>query len=219
MIVLLTSYLFCYSQDATYYVGKGKIYQLQLWNVDAIVYFANFNSTYETVYGEQITSNKICIYNSSNVQNYTSSYGDYIEIHHSQEFSASQLYTHTRNMLFFVTGYGICAFTLKNKTLSLVKFYDDTLISVLDDNFICGDDFSIFVRDGNRMPPSHLEPSFWILNNGYIKYYSNVSSIASSVNAVKMDDVKGKQYNIGGVETNNPKNDVYIQDGKKYIIK
>ena len=114
--------------------------------------------------------------------------------------------------------YGLCAFTIKGRALYLIRVVDDTIISVIDDNFSEGSDFSIYVTDIN-ISRYDYEPSFYILNNGYLKYYENISSSASSINAVRMEDANGRKYNIGGLEVDNPRSEIYIQDGKKIIKK
>lgn len=58
-----------------------------------------------------------------------------------------------------------------------------------------------------------------ILNNGYLKYYDSISSSASSINAVRMEEKNGRKYNISGVEVDNPRSEIYIRDGKKFIAK
>ncbi len=214
---LFINTLCSYSQNSTYYVGNGKMYYFN-WGDLSLVYVANYSASYETTYGEHITAEKICVFEGSNIGYYTSSHGDYIEIQHAQYASALD-YCISRNMLFYVYGYGICAFTKKNNTLCLIKFYEDTVISVIDSNFSEGSDFSIFVKDVSQKN-NRLEPFFWILNNGYLKYYSNVSNYASSIKkGINKDSSSSRMYNMNGFEIETPKHEVFIQDGKKKIIK
>lgn len=218
MTIILVGCLYCYSQTSTNYVGKGKMYQLQGSDGDVFFYCANYYSTNETLYGEHITSNNICIFKYPNVQNYTSSHGNYIEIQHSQLLAGASRYSFSKGMLFYSRNYGLCAFTIKNNKLCLIKFYDDTIISVLDNNFSEASDFSIYVKDNNKLYYDY-EPSFYILNNGYLKYYANISSSVSSINAVRMEEANDRKFNISGVEIDNPRNEIYIQSGKKFIAK
>ena len=216
---LFINTLCSYSQNGTYYVDKGKMYYFN-WSDYNLVYVANYSASYETTYGEHITAEKICIFENSNIESYTSSHGEYVEIEHAQYGGTNAFdYCVSRNMLFYVTGYGICAFTKKNNTLSLIKFYDDKIISVIDNNFSEGSDFSILVKDMSR-PNNVKEPSFWILNNGYLKYYSNVSNYASSINnSIKKDSNSSRIYNMNGIEIETPRHEIFIQNGKKKTIK
>lgn len=220
LMIMFACNMFCYSQTSTSYVGKGKLYQLQDFDTGTFVYCANYTYTNETLYGEHITSNNICVYQHPNTHNYSSSYGNYVEVQHSQCLTGSHLYSFSKGMLFYASGYGICAFTIRNNQLCLIKFYEDTLISVLDNNFSEGSDFSIYVVDNNTTYGSRqIQPSFYILNNGYLKYYESISSSVSSISAVRMEKTNGRKYNISGVEVDNPRNEIYIQDGKKIIKK
>ena len=218
LVVMFVCNLFCYSQTSTNYVGKGKLYQLQAFSDETFIYCANYNSTNETLYGEHITSNNICVFNNPNTTNYSSSHGDYVEIQHSQLEAGTHRYHFSKGMLFKAKNYGLCAFTIKGRALYLIRVVDDTIISVIDDNFSEGSDFSIYVKDIN-ISRYDYEPSFYILNNGYLKYYENISSSASSINAVRMEEKNGRKYNISGVEVDNPRSEIYIRDGKKFIAK
>lgn len=218
LMIMFACNMFCYSQTSTSYVGKGKLYQLQAFSDETFIYCANYNSTNETLYGEHITSNNICVFNNPNTTNYSSSHGDYVEIQHSQLEAGTRRYHFSKGMLFMAKNYGLCAFTIKGRALYLIRVVDDTIISVIDDNFSEGSDFSIYVTDIN-ISRYDYEPSFYILNNGYLKYYESISSSASSINAVRMEDANGRKYNISGVEVDNPMNEIYIQDGKKIIKK
>lgn len=218
LVVMFVCNLFCYSQTSTNYVGKGKLYQLQAFSDETFIYCANYNSTNETLYGEHITSNNICVFNNPNTTNYSSSHGDYVEIQHSQLEAGTNRYHFSKGMLFMAKNYGLCAFTIKGRALYLIRVVDDTIISVIDDNFSEGSDFSIYVKDINTLRYDY-EPSFYILNNGYLKYYESISSSVSSISAVRMEKTNGRKYNISGVEVDNPRNEIYIQDGKKIIKK
>lgn len=218
LVVMFVCNLFCYSQTSTNYVGKGKLYQLQAFSDETFIYCANYNSTNETLYGEHITSNNICVFNNPNTTNYSSSHGDYVEIQHSQLEAGTRRYHFSKGMLFMAKNYGLCAFTIKGRALYLIRVVDDTIISVIDDNFSEGSDFSIYVKDIN-ISRYDYEPSFYILNNGYLKYYESISSSVSSISAVRMEKTNGRKYNISGVEVDNPRSEIYIQDGKKIIKK
>lgn len=218
LMIMFACNMFCYSQTSTSYVGKGKLYQLQAFSDETFIYCANYNSTNETLYGEHITSNNICVFNNPNTTNYSSSHGDYVEIQHSQLEAGTHRYHFSKGMLFMAKNYGLCAFTIKGRALYLIRVVDDTIISVLDNNFSESSDFSIYVRDQN-ISSYVYEPSFYILNNGYLKYYDSISSSASSINAVRMEEKNGRKYNISGVEVDNPRSEIYIRDGKKFIAK
>lgn len=218
LVVMFVCNLFCYSQTSTNYVGKGKLYQLQAFSDETFIYCANYNSTNETLYGEHITSNNICVFNNPNTTNYSSSHGYYVEIQHSQLEAGTNRYHFSKGMLFMAKNYGLCAFTIKGRALYLIRVVDDTIISVIDDNFSEGSDFSIYVKDINTLRYDY-EPSFYILNNGYLKYYESISSSVSSISAVRMEKTNGRKYNISGVEVDNPRSEIYIQDGKKIIKK
>ena len=93
-------------------------------------------------------------------------------------------------------------------------------MSVFDSNFYEGSDFSILVIDNSALPASRrYEPSFWIINNGYVKVYNDVSGNVSSVSSVRIEKNNSKMYNTGGLEIEKTKNEIYIQDGKKIIAK
>lgn len=217
-MIMFACNMFCYSQTSTSYVGKGKLYQLQAPSDETFIYCANYNSTNETLYGEHITSNNICVFEYPNNQNYSSTHGDYIEIQHSQKAAGTNRYIFSKGMLFMAKGYGLCAFTIKEKTLYLIRVEDDTVLSVLDDNFNEGSDFSIFVEDDNTNGYKY-EPDIYILNNGYLKFYVGIPTSLNSINTVRSEEVNDKLYNIGGVEVDNPRSEIYIQGGKKIIKK
>lgn len=218
MLIMFACNVFCYSQTNTSYVGKGKLYKLQDYDSDSFVYCANYSYTNETLYGEHITSNNICVYKHPNTHNYSSAHGSYVEVQHSQCLAGSHLHSFSKGMLFYVYGYGICAFTIKNKQLCLIKFYEDILISILDNNFTEGSDFSIYVIDNNTTS-RQIQPSFYILNNGYLKYYKNISSSTTSIYSVNMQETNSEKYNVSGLVVDDPKSEIYIQDGKKFIAK
>lgn len=150
---------------------------------------------------------------------YTSTHGSYLEVQTSQYLAGARCFSNSQNIVFYVYGYGICAFTKKGKTLCLVNVKSDAVVSVFDSNFHEGDDFSIFVKDNSIPGQSRYEPSFWIINNGYVKVYNDVSSYVSSVSSVRAEENNSKMYNTGGLEIEKPKNEIYIQDGKKIIAK
>ncbi len=219
-ISLFICNLYCFSQTSTNFVGEGKLYKLQGDSGEDYIYCANYSSTQETLYGEHIKSDLICVFNNSETRDYSSSHGNYIEIQHAQYLAGAHKFANSTGMLFYASKYGICAFTVKEKKLSLIKFIDDTLISVLDNNFSEGSDFSIYVVDKNTTQRT-LEPSFYILNNGYLTYYNNISSSVSSVQTSKarINNSDGRKINLQGIEIDNPKNEIYIQDGNKFVAK
>ena len=220
LAVLFVSNLLCYSQNLTQYLGKGKLYQTSSW--ENIMCYATFSYVNETVYGDHVTSDKIYLYDlnsNPNFVSYSSSHGNYVEIQHSQYFSGARCYAFSKNMVFYVYNYGLCAFTIKGKNLSLVNVYNDNVISVFDSNFSEGTDFAIFVKDNSIPGQNRYEPSFWIVNNGYIKVYNDVSSNLTSINSVKEENVNDKMYSLEGVEITNPQNEIYVQGGKKILAK
>lgn len=215
--MFLFSCSICYSQDLTINLGKGKLYQLSGW--EDLMCFATFSSVQETVYGDHVCSDQIYIYENNSFEGYTSTHGRYVEVQFSQYLNGSSCFSYSKNIVFYVYGYGLCAFTKNNNTLCLVNVKSDTVVSVFDYNFNEGSDFSILVKD-NSVPGSRwYEPSFWITNNGYVRVYNDVSSWVSSVNSVRAEDNNRKMYNMGGLEIEKPKNEIYIQDGKKIIAK
>ena len=220
-ILLLSTFFFmgsiCYSQNLTQYLGRGKMYQLSGW--EDLMCYATFSSVYETVYGEHVCSDKIYIYDNSGFEGYTSTHGSYVEVQYSQYLAGAMCFSYSKNMVFYVYGYGLCAFTKKGNTLCLVDVKSDTVVSVFDSNFKEGEDFSILVKDKSNRGGTRFEPSFWITNNGYVKVYNDVSSNVSSVSSVSIDDKNGRMYNLSGMEIEKPKNEIYIQDGKKIIAK
>lgn len=207
----------CYSQDLTKYLGKGKMYQYSGW-VDLMCY-ATFSSVYETVYGDHVSADQIYIYENSDFVGYTSTHGRYVEVQYSQYLAGARCFTYSKNIVFYVYGYGLCAFTKKNNKLSLVDVKTDKVVSVFDSNFSEGDDFSILVKDNSIPGSQRYEPSFWITNNGYVKVYNDVSSHVTSVSSVRTEDNNSRMYNTGGLEIEKPKNEIYIQEGKKIIAK
>ena len=126
-------------------------------------------------------------------------------------------------MVFYAYPYGLCAFTINGKQLCLVNVRNDAIISVFDNNFSEGSDFSIFVKDRSVISASRrYEPSFYIVNNGYVKIYNDISSNRNNVDAVRdvrNNATKGKKYTLKGIETESPHDEIYIQDGKKIIAK
>ena len=218
LAVLFVSNVFCYSQDLTQYLGNGKLYQTSSWN--GIICYATFSYVNETVYGDHITSDKIYIYNWKNgFVGYSSSHGSYVEIQHSQ-YLGTEGRSFSKNMVFHthLAQHNLCAFTIKGKNLYLVDVYNDNIISVFDSNFSEGTDFAIFVED-QSYPNNIFEPSIWIVNNGYIKVYKNISSHLTSINSVKEEKTNDKMYNLEGVEITNPHNEIYVQGGKKILAK
>ena len=212
--------LFCNSQNLTQYLGKGKIYQTLSW--EDVLCYATFNSVNSSVYGDHIKSNLIYLYENSNFVGYPSSHGDYVEIQHSQYISGStSSYTISKNMVFYAYPYGLCAFTINGKQLCLVNVRNDAIISVFDNNFSEGSDFSIFVKDRSVISASRrYEPSFYIVNNGYVKIYNDISSNRNNVDAVRdvrNNATKGKKYTLKGIETESPHDEIYIQDG--FLVK
>lgn len=207
----------CYSQDLTQYIHSGKMYQYSGW-VD-LMYHAAFLTDRHTLYGDHVSAGYIFIYENSRFVDYTSAHGRYVEVQYSQYLAGARCFTYSKNIVFYVYGYGLCAFTKNNNTLCLVNVKTDAVVSVFDSNFSEGDDFSILVKD-NSIPGSQFyEPSFWITNNGYVKVYNDVSSHVSSVSSVRTEDNNSRMYNTGGLEIEKPKNEIFIQEGKKIIAK
>ena len=207
----------CYSQNLTKYLGKGKMYQYSGW-VDLMCY-ATFSSVYETVYGDHVSADQIYIYENSDFVGYTSTHGRYVEVQYSQYLAGARCFSCSKNIVFYVYPYGLCAFTKKNNKLSLVNVKSDKVVSEFDSNFHAGDDFSILVKDNSIPGSQRYEPSFWITNNGYVKVYNDVSSHVSSVSSVRTEDNNSRMYNTGGLEIEKPKNEIFIQEGKKIIVK
>ena len=208
----------CYSQNLTQYLGKGKMYQLTGW--EELMCYATFSSVLETVYGDHVCSDQIYIYENNSFVGYTSTHGSYVEVQLSQYLAGARNFSYSKNIVFYVYGYGLCAFTINKKSLCLVNVKSDTVVSVFDSNFYEGSDFSILVIDNSALPASRrYEPSFWIINNGYVKVYNDVSGNVSSVSSVRIEKNNSKMYNTGGLEIEKTKNEIYIQDGKKIIAK
>ena len=181
--------------------------------------YATFSSVLETVYGDHVCSDQIYIYENNSFVGYTSTHGSYVEVQCSQYLSGARCFAYSRNIIFYVYGYGLCAFTKKNNVLYLVNVKSDTVVSVFDNNFNEGEDFSIFVKDNSVPGSQRYEPSFWITNNGYVKVYTDVSSNVSSSRSVRLEQNNSRMYNMNGLETEKPKNEIFIQDGKKIIAK
>ncbi|MCR4592792.1 MAG: hypothetical protein K5672_06530 [Bacteroidaceae bacterium] len=222
LAAVFSSSLYCNSQNLTQYLGEGKIYQTLSW--EDVLCYATFNSVYSSVYGDHVKSNLIYLYVNSNFVGYTSSHGDYVEILHSQNISGStSSYTISKNMVFYAYPYGLCAFTINGKQLCLVSVRSDAIISVFDNNFSEGSDFSIFVKDRSVISASRrYEPSFYIVNNGYVKVYNDISSNKNNIDAVvdvRNNAIKEKKYTLKGIETESPHEEIFIQNGKKMIAK
>lgn len=212
--LLLMSIFDSDAQDLSQYIGKCRIYQLPTF--DNEVYTANISSTFGSLYGERATASKISVFNGTNFYEYPTGHGYYVEFQYSHKVTAG--YSSSWHMMFCAYGYGLCAFVIEGNSLCIVKLKDDTIVSVLDSNFQAGDDFSIMVRDDSSLYGNRFEPSIWIVNNGYVKVFNNISSHVSSVRSVEADKNSCKTFNIQGIETANPINGVYIQKGKKVII-
>lgn len=207
--------LLCHAQDAEYYyMNKCKIYQLP--NVDGWIYTASIYSSQESIYSERVKANNISLFSGSQFLNYSTSHGQYIEFSHSHKVTGG--YSSARHMLFSAYRYGLCAITEDGNCLRVIRLEDDTVLLTLDANFQEGDDFMVLVRDDDNVYGNRAEPSIWVVNNGCMKVFNNLSNHVASVRSARADKASNKSYTLGGIEVASPDNGIYIQNGKKIAI-
>lgn len=206
----------CSAQSSTY-VGRSKIYMFPDWGdkYAAKVYDWTGDGVINTYYFSTINLYEDGIFNS-----YSSSHGKYIAFNYLY-YIMTGLYDSCEQVIFKTytrNGSGYYAFVIAGNKLQIVDVKTDVIISTLETNFTKYDDFSITVEEKSRISDRN-KPSFWIVNNGYVKIYDGFPP-ATSVNNIPTENVpSGIKYNLNGTVTNNPKDEIYIQDGKKYIAK
>lgn len=121
-------------------------------------------------------------------------------------------------------GSGYYAFARDGGKICIVDLKTDDIISTFDINpyhsyNINKGEFSIYVEDPSSVN-NEQEPSFWIYIGGSLYTYNGFPAATTSAKSIVMDNEEsGRKYNLAGVEIENPKNEVYIQNGKKYIAK
>lgn len=215
--VLFSCCIVCKSQSYTQYLGPVKMYIDPMWGG---VYYAGDVSSIETVYGEYTTADLLWSISEGDLYCSRSSHGDYVEFKYAKYVNDG--YSVSNAMRFYAKNYGMCCFTIGNGSLCLVNANEDTVLTVIDDNFHLGNDFSILVIDKSSMynTDKMYEPSIYVVNNGYVKYYENISWFVTSVNSAKMNAPEGgKQFSLEGIEVNEQHKGVIIDNGKKIINK
>lgn len=215
--VIISCSLVCNSQNYTQYLGNVRTYvDLKYGGV----YYARNVYASETVYGESVSADEILFVNEEGVYSYSSSFGRYKEFLYEHYVTGG--YTVSKGMKFYTKDYGTCAFAYGYGKLFLVTIDGDRIINVLDDDFNAASDFSIVVRDNSALYNSDktYEPSIYIINNGYVKYYNDISSFITSIYLAKKSVSEGgKQFSLEGIEVNEQHKGVIIDNGKKIINK
>ena len=56
-------------------------------------------------------------------------------------------------------------------------------------------------------------------NKQYVYHVKFVSETIAGINTISTDNVKGLIYDLSGRRVENPTHGIYIQDGKKFIVK
>ena len=209
-----------FAQDIETYVGKSKIYMWPL-HAEGTKYAASMYDWVGDSFNNTYYFNSVSIYNPSEgtFQTYSSAHGKYI---------AFQLFYHVitgRNgsceqVVFWSSkgnGSGCYAFVVEGHYLHIVDVKTDAIISTLVPNFQRESDFSIIVDDQSTMNDWAV-PSFWVMNSGWVKIFNGFPTTSSVRSMTIESNTSGATYNLGGIETPNPSNGIYIQNGKKVVI-
>ena len=206
------------AQDFETYVGKSKIYMWPL-HAESTKYAACMSDWVGDSFNNTYYFSSISIYNQSErtFHTYSSEHGKYV---------AFQLFYHVmtgrkdncEQVAFWSSkgsGSGCYAFVVEGHYLHIVDVQTDAIISTLISNFERASDFSIIVDESNNS----AVPSFWVMNSGWVKIYNGFPSSASVRSATAEKGTPGTTYNLGGVEVPNPTGGIYVQDGKKVVVK
>ena len=158
---------------------------------------------------------------------YKSTHGEYVELKHFQ-YTPTNIYTSTQQFLFYayrgnITG--LLAFVVSEKYgLCVVDVKTDEIKSVLIPYLRANDEFSISVLDSSR-PSDKYPPSIIVVHANCVMKFQTIPDNASSVKGVHSDSDKGKKtnktkiYSLGGIESSNPTDGIYVKDGKKVLYK
>ena len=219
LFVFLLSSIGGFAQDFETYVGKSKIYMWPL-HADATKYAACMYDWVGDGFNNVYFFSSVGIYNPSEraFHTYSSAHGKYIafqlfyHIMTGRKGSCEQVVFWSNNG----SGSGCYAFVVEGHYLHIVDVQTDAIISTLISNFQRESDFSIIVDEGTSYDSA--VPSFWVMNSGWVKIYNGFPD-TSSVRSISADGTSAdKTYNLSGIETINPSNGVYIQNGKKVVI-
>ena len=219
-LISLALFLFTLTSAAqtTTYLGKGKVYQLPNNEYDYL-YLANITFANSTLYNSILYANKINLYENNSFTSYQSSHGDYVSFQSNYCMISGKNASCEQFMFYYPrlgTGNGYYAFVIKNNKLYIVDVKTDIIISNLMDVSSMGSDFAIVVNDNNGASNYYNPPTIWIVNNGYITIFD---SIPTSVNSPKYEIKTSKTFDLNGMETKTPHDGVFIQNGKKVVIK
>ena len=208
------------AQDFETYVGKSKIYMWPL-HVECTKYAAcmydwvgdSFNNTYYF--------SSISIYDQSErtFHTYSSEHGKYVAFQLFYNVLTSRK-GNCEQVAFWSnkgSGSGCYAFVVEGHYLHIVDVQTDAIISTLISNFERASDFSIIVDDQSGLSDSAV-PSFWVMNSGWVKIYNGFPATSSVRSMAIESNTAGTTYNLSGIETPNPSNGIYIQNGKKVVV-
>lgn len=226
--ILFFGFILCSAQTIAehndYYLGScTRAYFLPFENFDRCMYFAEIEST-EIELTSFTTSSQIDFFFNENYNgSYFSSHGDYIEFEHAQRIHGSTYHYSITNQMTFLNRvrdfYGLYAFTIQNKTIYLVNLKDDSIVCVLATNFMRESDFKILVRDDSEIY-DRFSPKIWLINNGIVRKFEDPFSNYASVKTPQKDEIDNStSYKLEGIKVENPRHGVFIQDGKKKIVK
>ena len=207
------------AQDLRQYIGDCLVYGLSELTVNEAIYAVKVVSKTETTNCNTASASSIFLYDlgSSCFREYKTTYGNYKSFKYLNSLTMHNIPSEEQFVLFNRKAGGSCyyAFVEQNSNLYLVDVKTDAIISVFDGiSFGYGD--NIFVTSKGM----DEAPNFYILDDGYLNCYwsypSNSSSVRSAISENKDTNIT---YNLGGVEIARPRNEIYIQDGKKIIAK
>lgn len=210
-----------FAQNFETYVGKSKIYMWPL-HVEGIKYAACMSDWVGDYFNNTYYFNSISIYNPSErtFHTYSSKHGKYVAFQLFYNVMTGRK-DHCEQVAFWSSkgsGSGCYAFVVESHYLHIVDVQTDAIISTLISNFQRESDFSIIVDDQSGLYDSAV-PSFWVMNSGWVKIYNGFPPAASVRSVTVERGASGTTYNLEGVEVSDPTSGVYLQDGKKVVIK
>lgn len=220
---ILSAFLIAVSataQDFETYVGNSKIYMWPL-NAEGTKYAACMSDWEGDFFNSTYFFNSLSIYNPSKktFHTYSSEHGKYVAFQLFYNVMTGRK-DNCEQVAFWSNkgnGSGCYAFVVKSQNLYIVDVQTDAIIATLISNFERASDFSIIVDDQSKLNDSAI-PSFWVVNNGWVKIYNGFPSSAAVRSATAEIGTPGTIYNLGGVEVPNPTYGIYVQDGKKVVV-
>lgn len=200
------------AQDLRQYVGNCLMYSLND-SYEGEIYAAHIISASSDTNRDISQAASIFLHEDNKFQEYKTSYGYYKSFKFKK--AGSLVYPSEEQFVFFnrtAGGSYYYAFTQQNDNLYLVDLKTDAVISIFEGVGYCD---NIFVRASGM----DSTPNFYIMSNGYINYYKGYPTNPSFVRSAISDKRnESTTYNLNGIETPNPTNGIYIQDGRKIVV-